>query len=704
MEAGPGTAAGTAARPAVSVIMPFRGGVGEAREAMGALSALHTRPGDELIFVDNGGTAEDCRRVAAEVDERITVVAAGEVASSYYARNVGAERASAGWLLFMDADCRPRPDLLDQYFGEPVRPQWGAIAGEVLPVGADSLLGGWAASRAVLRQKVPHGLAKPAAVSANLLVRCEAWRSVGGFLEGVRSGGDVDFSWRIQDAGWSLGYRPSACVRHPPRGTLRALARQMARYGAGNAWLRRRYGEAPLRRADVGGVLRGLAGTVIWLLTMQPRRAAYKAIDTVAIVAGELGYLRSNAAPGHVRRTGGLVVLVDTYATQTETFVANEVRELRRLGESVRVESIGRPKRQLTGAVGFAPVAYVEDDGVLARLGSLMWLLARHPLGAIADVARRREWDREDRVSLAALALAARRLARGGEGHLHAHFATASAVSAKRLARIRRLPYSVTAHGFDIWVAPRRLPQKLTSAAFVTSGCEYNVRHLRGLLGPRAGERVHEIVMGVDPDTFRRTGAYPGGGSVAAVGRLVEKKGFAFLIEAASQVDPETLQRVTIVGDGPLRAQLESLIADRGLEGRVELLGGMSPDGIRGVLESADLLAMPCVVAGDGDRDSMPVVVKEAMAMEIPVVATNEVGLPEAVDRDRGRLVPPADARALAEAIEDVLRLPADERAAMGRAGREWVLRTATLELQARSLLELIQPGRDAPVLSRRDG
>jgi glycosyltransferase involved in cell wall biosynthesis/GT2 family glycosyltransferase len=687
MDGGSGSAGGGGARPAVSVIMPFRGDAEEAGEALAALAALRTRTGDQLLFVDNGASGGELR---ATVDERISLVSAPEVASSYYARNAGAIRAASDWLLFLDADCRPRPDLLDAYFEDPIPEGCGAVSGDVLPADDDALLAGWAASRRILRQGNLKAGERPAAVSANLLVRKEAWRSVGGFLEGVRSGGDVDFSWRLQDAGWSLGFRPSAAAEHLHRETLRGLAKQMARYGAGNAWLRRRYGEAPLRRGALLGVLRGIAGVVVWLLALQPRRAAYKGIDAVAIAAGRVGWLGSNGSRSDLTERGGVVVLADRYAMGTETFVSNEVRELGRVGEPVRVESINRPERGLPGATAWAPVSYVEDEGALARIRALLWLLARHPLRAIADVARRRDSAAVDRVSLAAIALAARRLARTRDRHLHAHFAMASAVSAQRLGRIRGIPYSVTAHGFDIWLEARKLPEKLVPAAFVTSGCDYNVRHLREVLGPPAGQRVHEIVMGVDPTQFRRNSPHPDGGVVAAVGRLVEKKGFAYLVEAVAEVDPGVLRRVRVAGDGPLRSELEELAHARGVADRVEFLGSLDPDGVRSLLESADLLAMPCVVAADGDRDSMPVVVKEAMAMEIPVVGTDEVGLPEAVGADHGRLVPPRDSGALGAAIDELLRLGPEGRAALGRAGRQWVLHHATLELQAARLLDLI--------------
>jgi glycosyltransferase involved in cell wall biosynthesis len=180
-----------------------------------------------------------------------------------------------------------------------------------------------------------------------------------------------------------------------------------------------------------------------------------------------------------------------------------------------------------------------------------------------------------------------------------------------------------------------------------------------------------------------------------AVGRLVEKKGFAYLIEAAAALEErEPLDTVTIVGDGPLEANLRELAERLGVAHRVRLLGAREPDEVRGLLEEADLLAMPCVVAADGDRDSMPVVVKEALAMEVPVVASDEVGLPEVVRPEWGRLAPPRDTAALAAAIGEVLALPREERAAMGRAGRAFVVEAAGVDREADRLWSLVKGSR----------
>jgi glycosyltransferase involved in cell wall biosynthesis len=111
---------------------------------------------------------------------------------------------------------------------------------------------------------------------------------------------------------------------------------------------------------------------------------------------------------------------------------------------------------------------------------------------------------------------------------------------------------------------------------------------------------------------------------------------------------------------------------------------------VRAELERADVLAMPCAVARNGDRDSMPVVVKEALALELPVIATDEVGLPELVRPEWGLLVPPHNPAALADAIRELLAKSADERVAMGRAGRAFVSEHCNVDAEAAKLAALI--------------
>ena len=362
-----------------------------------------------------------------------------------------------------------------------------------------------------------------------------------------------------------------------------------------------------------------------------------------------------------------VTVLCDRFPELSETFVVSEVRALRELGLEVEVEALASPEQPAEGAAERARVW--EDESTAQRLVAMAELAVRHPLACLRDLRDRRRWRREEPVPpLRFLAPAGRRV-RGR--HVHAHFGAGAALAAMRLSRLTGAPYSVTAHAYDIFQSPANLREKLSGAAFATTGCEYNARHL--------GAGVHVVVMGVDGRRFRRSRPLPGGRTVLAVGRLVEKKGFEYLAEAARLLGDEA--RVVIAGDGPLRDRLQG----------VQLLGAVPHERVRELLEEADLLCMPCVVAADGDRDSMPVVVKEALAMEVPVVASAEVGLPEVVRPGWGTLVPPRDARALADAIRAELARPPEERAARGRAGRAFVLEHADVLKETEKLAALIE-------------
>jgi colanic acid/amylovoran biosynthesis glycosyltransferase len=382
-----------------------------------------------------------------------------------------------------------------------------------------------------------------------------------------------------------------------------------------------------------------------------------------------------------------LMVMTDAFPVLSETFVGTEVRELQRAGASVVVEAVARGDEGVDP--GPSPVRYMTDERIGQKLADLAWLVARHPIGCLRDLRSRRRWSAEETVRpLRALAGRVRRAQRERIDHIHVHFAAEAALDALRIGRLAGIPYSVTAHAYDIFLRPANLAQKLDSAAFATTGCEYNAAHLRALVKDPA--RVHVIVMGVDTDRFRRRSEHGSTGTVLAVGRLVEKKGFDVLIDAMAAIHGGG--RAVIVGDGPLESALRERVAAHGVN-NVEFAGSRSPDGVRELLEQADLLAMPCVVAPDGDRDSMPVVCKEALAMEVPVVASDEVGLPELIRPGWGRLVEPGAPAPLAAAISELLALSPHDRRDMGRAGRAWVEEHCDAAVETGRLVELIAGG-----------
>ena len=277
-------------RPPVSVIVPFHGDEVAASATMQALRVLALHDGDELLVADN--TADGALAARHAEGFRTTVTC-----QPYSARNEAAARASGEWLLFTDADCRPRGDLLDAYFDPPPRDDVGALAGEIVAATAGRTLAQrYAADRRLLSSELflahPY---KPMGVTANLLVRRTAFEAIGGFAEGIRSGGDADLCWRLQDAGWAIEHRPRAIVAHEHRATVRALLRQAARTAAGTRWLEARH---PGFRATVGSgrrAARAFAGMVGWPLRGKPERGAFKAIELLVIATEHIGRLAGNA-------------------------------------------------------------------------------------------------------------------------------------------------------------------------------------------------------------------------------------------------------------------------------------------------------------------------------------------------------------------------------------------------------------------------
>ena len=279
-------------RPPVSVVVPFAGDRADAERLARALARLRLGEGDEVIMGDNspGGVA------AGDLDGGVRLARAEAERSSYHARNVAAKLATREWILFMDADCLPGSGLLDSYFEPPVGDRVGALAGPILHApGQRSLAARYARARNfVVIPEEPGAI--PTAPTGNLLVRGAAFERVVGFVEGIRSGGDVDFCRRIQEAGYTLELRPAATVIHAHKETLREYLRIVSRYAAGACWLDERYpGIAPrwplwpeLWRAVRGALGRWAAGDV--------EEAKFRLIDGLSLVAHNVGYRRSNRA------------------------------------------------------------------------------------------------------------------------------------------------------------------------------------------------------------------------------------------------------------------------------------------------------------------------------------------------------------------------------------------------------------------------
>jgi len=236
------------ARPNVDLVLPFKGTDEQLERVARRLAALHVQPGDTVTIADNRPGATDSARGA------VRILGAGERRTSYHARNRGVATGNAPWLVFLDADVQAPPDLIDRYFDPPPGDRVGVLAGAIRDEEPDTGPAGPAPRYAWLKSSMSQEVTLAEddyafAQTANAAVRREAFARVGGFEDGVRSGGDADLCFRIRAAGWTLERRERAPVTHRNRATVPRMLAQRARHGAGAAWVARRWpGAFPRRR------------------------------------------------------------------------------------------------------------------------------------------------------------------------------------------------------------------------------------------------------------------------------------------------------------------------------------------------------------------------------------------------------------------------------------------------------------------------
>ena len=362
---------------------------------------------------------------------------------------------------------------------------------------------------------------------------------------------------------------------------------------------------------------------------------------------------------------------VRRYPELSQTFVRLEVAALRRLGARVLVGSLHRaalssndPDHSVVRDLG-------TDRAAVARAGARS---ALQPVRAAKAAAAMRKLGDEfgrgaDAVRPDGLLVLADRWQRLGVEHVHAHFAWEGAAAAMVMARLLGCTWSVTVHANDMYSQRLHLDVKLADADRVITVCEYNRRRLIELEGVTGDVPI--VICGVE-EAPAATG--PKLVDVVAVGRLVEKKGFDLLVTAAALLEKRHPDlRVSIIGDGPERESLQQLIDGLGVGGIVTLHGALEHDLVLEHISAARVAALPCRIGSDDDRDSMPVVVKEAMMRAVPVVGTDVAAMSEMVDSECGRLVRPNDPAALADAIGEILD-DADLRAALGASARDRAL------------------------------
>ncbi|WP_225668234.1 glycosyltransferase [Arthrobacter sp. AET 35A] len=350
--------------------------------------------------------------------------------------------------------------------------------------------------------------------------------------------------------------------------------------------------------------------------------------------------------PSSPSRTGYILKI---YPRFSETFIVTEILAREAAGDELEIFSLRPPidpRFHPELARVQAPVTYVSKPAKLAE----GWAIIAAAEGVIPDFA-----DRFARLlpQLAALdpvevhqgVELAMLLCQRGITHVHAHFGSIAARTAKVAAELTGIAFSFTAHAKDIFheeVDTEVLRSLIGAAHHVVTVSDFNLSYLGGLFPEHLG-RVHRVYNGLELERFPFASPTAPGPvlRVAAVGRLVEKKGFNQLLEAVAElVHRGVVLDVRIAGGGELHDQLADQITRHGLGTTVTLLGPRTQAEVIDLLRWADVFAAPCLVGQDGNADGLPTVLLEAMAMGVPCIASDVTGIPEVISNGGGALDP----------------------------------------------------------------
>ncbi len=349
----------------------------------------------------------------------------------------------------------------------------------------------------------------------------------------------------------------------------------------------------------------------------------------------------------------------------SETFIASEVLAHEAAGVPVEIVVLYPPVEAVPPGPWDrvkAPVRYLvgPPDVEGAQLLSQAIARALPAIPAVATLARDEPGTRPREL---AQAIWLAQLARERRyRHLHAHFATVATTVARVAARLAGLRYSFTAHAKDIYhesVDHVDLARKLGQASCTVTVSAYNLGWLQSRFGHAADRAVH-IYNGVDLTEYPFHQDQDREPVILYAGRLVPKKGVADLLRACRLLRQAGRPfRCDIVGGGQLEVMLRAEAAALGLDPVVRFLGPRSREEVARLMQRARVVAAPCVVSDDGDRDGLPTVLLEAMALGTPCVSTEITGIPELIeDQSSGLLTPPRDPVALAAALGRLLDDP----------------------------------------------
>ena len=393
-----------------------------------------------------------------------------------------------------------------------------------------------------------------------------------------------------------------------------------------------------------------------------------------------------------------IAYLTNVYARASDSFIRSEVLQLRGFGYTVHTFSVRRPDASelLSDEIRdeYARTDYILKHGFLRLLVCALLEFLRAPMDGLSalTLAARCGWPGlKGRLWPYAYFLEAcylsRRLRAKRVEHLHVHIGEGCATVAMLASTLSGVPFSMTIHGPFEFDRPTTLSlgEKVRRSRFTVAVSEYGRSQLFRWTAAADWAKIHVVRCGVRLDNVAISPPSTNR-CMVCVGRLSKEKGHLILVEAIARLNAEPVFEVALVGDGPLRREIEARVDALGIRDRVKITGWMPADKVREEILRCRALVLPSFAEG------LPVVLMEAFALGRPVIATAIAGVPELVEpRISGWLIPAGSVDALTEAMLEVLSIDPVRLANMGRAGAASVRERHDQTKEARKLKALME-------------
>ncbi|MBN2279909.1 MAG: glycosyltransferase [Candidatus Marinimicrobia bacterium] len=396
-----------------------------------------------------------------------------------------------------------------------------------------------------------------------------------------------------------------------------------------------------------------------------------------------------------------IAYIVSLFPCLSETFIQREIEELTNLGHEITIFSLKHVNNKDVNHYSVRKFKrIIRYPNAIFGFFNFFFFMIFHPIKLLKIINTQVKYNKSDvTLMLKSLyviprVLRFKSIIKGKKiQHIHAHWATIPTTAAWMIHYTTEIPYSFTAHAWDIWKNTEMLSKKIIDSKFTATISNFNKELMSKDLPAHSVDKIKIVHCGIDVDQF--TYNMPKKFTrlkILSIGRFVEKKGFPYLLDACQQLLADEVSfELTIVGHGPMWEEISNLIETYKLENHVFLTGAMPQEKLRTKFLASDLFVLPAIKAPDGDLDGIPVVLMEAMALGIPVISTKISGIPELIENDvNGILIEEKNIEQLVDAIKKMAEF-SDKHKDYSQNARLKIENEFNIKKSAKQMAELIE-------------